>query len=79
MLSYWYILPIVWLMFPDSLFSYWYILSDLSIPLVAYLATWYLLNNKTSIVVMQFHITNVIFETHHTDQPSDLTRETFYT
>ena len=58
------LLPVFWLSFPDILLSYWYILSDLAILLVAYLATWYLLNEKTSIVVMSFQITNAIFETH---------------
>ena len=60
LLSYCYILQILWLRLLDSLLRYSYILSFLTIPLVAYLSTWYLLPEKTSIVVLSFQITNAI-------------------
>ena len=49
--------------FPDSLLSYWYILSCVgTMPLVSHLNTWYLLSDKTIIVVPLFQIANAILE-----------------
>ena len=60
--SYWYILHILWLRFPERLLRYWYNLSDLAVPLVAYLDTWYLLPERTSIAVPSFQMNHAVLK-----------------